>query len=167
MSRWRRKECCIWWDVWHGQRGGAIVNETHSCHVCTIVAPRFLAWMSDWENCGATHWDKENRRKNKVSFNICLMCLWASKREIPIRKLNMQVWNLREESQKHKSCAKTKQIKFFGKVLVPNSLTWDENHLITLAFIVLKSSDQISLLTQRNKNQHLWIWHKTAKEKLP
>lgn len=139
MSRLGRRECCAWWDVWHRKRGEVVVNETH---VCTIPAPRFLASVSKQENCGATNWDKENRRRNELSFNIWfdVSIAQASKIEILIRKLTMQVWNLREESQKYKGCAQVKRMKFFGKVLVSNSLTWNGNHLNTLAFI-----DQISL----------------------
>lgn len=116
MSTVRRKECCVWWDAWHGQRGGVVVNKTHSCHVCAIPAPRFLVLVCDLENCGATNWDKENKRRN-VIFQHMLDVSMASKIGIPNRKLTIQVWNLRESQKSTKSVYREKEwtslIKFW------------------------------------------------------
>ena len=113
----RRKECCVWCDVClPRQRRGVVEKETHSCRLCATPAPRFLVWVCAWENCGATDWDQENKR-NKLSLNTCLTCPWASKAEIPIRQLTLQVWNLRGESHKFKGCAQRKRMTFSDKVL--------------------------------------------------
>ena len=109
MSRFRRNECCLTRCLPLAE-GGVELNETHSGHLCAIPAPRFLAWASDWENSGAANWDKENMRRNKLSFNICLKWPWASKTEVSISKLTMQVWNLKEGSQTCKGCAQIKSM---------------------------------------------------------
>lgn len=145
------------------------MNEIHSCHVCAIPAPRFLTWVGAWENGGATNWDKEKKRRY---LSACLMCPWTSKTQIPIRKLTIPVWNLREESLKYKCCAQIKRLSFFSKVLVFNSLTWDElycqiNQNImkchTMAFTILKSRelDWFPSLSIQHILRYPYIWTRT------
>lgn len=59
--------------------------------------------------------------------------------------------------------------KLFGKVLVFNPLKCDGKHLITLTFIVLKSSNQISLQSREQKGTRIKIfmdWTKNNKRKI-
>lgn len=119
------------------------MRHTHVMSMPSLCPDFWLGWKKFW--C----WSKQNKRRNKLSFNRCSVCPWVNKIETSIGKVTMQLWNLREASWKYKGGTQTKRMNFFGKVLPFNSLKWDGKHLITLTFIVLKSSSKISLLWYR------------------